>query len=226
MAIDHQTQELGDAGARQEPSPLQGKIRAIRILAFVLVPAAFIGLITFGLLRTAPPAELQNKTAPDFSLPLLGGGQLSSDSLRGKPLVINFWASWCQPCKEEAPLLEKQWQKYRDRGITVVGVNVQDSTEAAAEFAREYGLTFPLVRDVDLVLYRKLGVRGMPETFFIDHTYKFTAVGSGPHVGQQGGTKVLGALKPAILESQMEQLWEKMGREPAEGPPDPGVGHQ
>lgn len=224
MAVDHQ-ETVERVAPEQGVSPPRG-IKIVRVLAFVVVPALFVGLVAFGLLRTAPPAELVDKTAPDFSLPLLAGGQLASDTLKGHPVVINFWASWCKPCREEAPLLERRWQAYKDQGVLVIGVNVQDSREAAAEFVEELGLTFPIVRDVDLVLYRKLGVRGLPETFFIDHTYKFTAVGSGPHVGQQGGTKVLGPLRPAVLDSQIKQLLENRKQDPAAQGPDPIAGHR
>lgn len=222
----HEKDTTAGPGSPEKPPADPRKIRIVRILAFLVVPAAFVGLVAFGLLRTAPPANLVDKAAPEFSLPLLGGGRLDSAALKGHPVVVNFWASWCLPCREEAPLLESRWQEYKQRGIKVIGVNVQDSEENAADFARELGLTFPIVRDVDLVLYRKLGVRGLPETFFVDQSYKFTAVGSGPSVGEQGGTKVLGPLKPAILDAEIEKLVSEQGKEPTGQDPNPVVGHR
>lgn len=179
------------------------------MLAFIIVPATFVGFVGFGLVKTSPPRDLVNEPGPQFSLPLLQGGRLTSADLRSKPVVINFWASWCTPCREEAKVLEEKWRTYGERGVVIVGVNVQDSAEDAARFVDEFGLTFPIVRDVDLILYRKLGVRGMPETFFLDHTYRFSAIESGRQLGERGGTKVLGAIEPGLLEAQIQQLLAK-----------------
>jgi len=184
------------------------RIKIARVLAFAVVPAAFVALIAFSLLRTEPPTDLVNKQAPEFSLPLIGGAGrvLESASLKGGPVMVNFWASWCEPCRREAPSLERKWQTYKDKGVKFVGVNVQDSPEEAAAFIKEFNLTFPMVRDVDLVLYRKFGVRGLPETFFIDHEYKFAAIGSGRQLGSRGGTKILGPVAPEVIDGQIGEL--------------------
>jgi len=184
-------------------------INVVRILAFVLVPLAFIAILAFGMYATSPPTDLINKPGPEFTLPLLEGGSFGSRDLKGSPVMLNFWASWCVPCREEARLLQKSWTKYQNQGVKFVGVNVQDSTDDAAGFVREFGLTFPMVRDVNLDLYKKLGVRGMPETFFLDHTYRFAGIGSGRQIGQRGSTKVLGAIEAPVLDSQIQQLLEK-----------------
>ena len=178
----------------------------MRVLAFAIVPAAFIGLIAFSLMRTEAPTDLVGKPAPEFSLPLLAGGNLDSRALKGAPVMINFWASWCEPCRAEAPSLERKWQAYRALGVKFVGVNVQDSDEEAAAFTKEFGLSFPIVRDVDLVLYRKFGVRGLPETFFIDRSYKFAGIGSGRQMGSRGATKILGPVAPEVLDGQLQEL--------------------
>src|SRR5688500_5297220 len=107
------------------------------MLAFVIVPLLFVAFLAVGTLVKSGSQQLIGKKAPDFSLPLVGGGRLSSDDLKGGPVVVNFWASWCVPCREEAPILEAKWQEYRDQGVTVLGVNVQDSAGDATEFAEE-----------------------------------------------------------------------------------------
>lgn len=192
------------------PSGAPKRIRVVRVMAFVLVPALFIGFIGFSLLSTAPPGTLVGKAAPEFELPLLGSGELlSSEQLKGQPVVLNFWASWCIPCREEARTLERSWQKYKDQGVRIVGVNVQDSEADAQAFVNEFGVTFPSVRDTDLKLWTKLGVRGLPETFFIDHSWKFVGIGSGKQVDSSGGTKILGAIDPALLDSQIKILLER-----------------
>jgi cytochrome c biogenesis protein CcmG/thiol:disulfide interchange protein DsbE len=121
-------------------------------------------------------ADDQVVTAPDFTLPVLvpGGnvtgdtGQLSLASLRGRPVVVNLWASWCDPCKEEAPILESLWTRYKAKGVVVLGVNTQDITSDAKAFITRYGLTFPSVRDGTDGTQRKFDTAQLPETFVID----------------------------------------------------------
>lgn len=114
--------------------------------------------------------------APGFSLPrLTGDGKISLDSYRGKVVVLNFWASWCLPCKTEAPLLESAWRKYRDRGVVVLGVNSQDLSSDARRFARQVGWTYPLVRDGPGDVLGPYAVTAFPETFFIDRKGRVVA---------------------------------------------------
>jgi cytochrome c biogenesis protein CcmG/thiol:disulfide interchange protein DsbE len=114
--------------------------------------------------------------APGFSLPRLSGeGKISLDSYRGKVVVVNFWASWCVPCKNEAPLLESAWRKYRDRGLVVLGVNSQDLSSDARAFARQVGWTYPLVRDGAGDVLGPYAVAAFPETFFVDRKGKLVA---------------------------------------------------
>lgn len=89
------------------------------------------------------------------------------DELRGTPIVLNFWASWCIPCREEAPTLEQSWQRARRRGVLFLGLNMQDVRGDALDFLRRFGQTFPNVRDPSNATSRKWGATGIPETFFI-----------------------------------------------------------
>jgi cytochrome c biogenesis protein CcmG, thiol:disulfide interchange protein DsbE len=113
--------------------------------------------------------------APDFELPVLahGGGigagaTVSLASLAGRPVVLNFWASWCEPCAEEAPLLETLWRRYRGRGVLMLGLNTQDLQDDALGFIREYATTYPTVRDGGDRVRNRYGLTGLPETFLID----------------------------------------------------------
>lgn len=106
---------------------------------------------------------------PDFELPRIDQqGTLRLSALRGEAVILNFWASWCEPCNEEAPLLERAWQRYRNDGVVVLGVNSADLTSDAREFIRRHGLTFPNVRDGAGRAKSEFGLIGYPQTFFLD----------------------------------------------------------
>lgn len=108
--------------------------------------------------------------APDFTLPRIDakGGNLTFASLRGKPVVVNFWASWCIPCKDEAPALQKTYETYRSQGLVVLGVDAKDFRQDGKRFMRRYGITYPVVADGRGSTLGKWGVAGFPETFFVN----------------------------------------------------------
>jgi cytochrome c biogenesis protein CcmG/thiol:disulfide interchange protein DsbE len=113
-------------------------------------------------------AKGKRPPAPHFDLTRLDRtGKLSLASLRGKVVVLNFWASWCAPCKSEAPRLEAAWQSYRRDGVVVVGVDAQDFSGDARKFMRAHELTYPNVHDGPGKVLPKYGVTGFPETYFV-----------------------------------------------------------
>jgi cytochrome c biogenesis protein CcmG/thiol:disulfide interchange protein DsbE len=179
--------------------------RLLRVV-IVLAPALlFVGLLWFALMRSGSQATVGN-TAPEFELRTLSGGTLSSADLKGHPVVINFWASWCLPCREEAPLLERTWRQYRDEGVMFLGVNIKDAESDAKAFVEEFDITYPVVRDLDQELTRSFGVRGLPETFFVDHEWRFVGTESGAQRGQQQGTVILGAITEDQLLTKLDIL--------------------
>ncbi len=113
-------------------------------------------------------AKGKRPAAPHFDLTRLDrAGKLSLASLRGKVVVLNFWASWCDPCKGEAPRLEEAWRSFRRDGVVVVGVDAQDFSGDARRFMRRYKLTYPNVHDGPGDILPKYGVTGFPETYFV-----------------------------------------------------------
>lgn len=159
--------------------------------AGALAAVAFIALLVYGVLAKAPKTGIddsllqqQAPPAPGFALPLLraglpgrelktevdraaSDGSVALQELEGTPVVLNFWASWCIPCREEAPRLEREWRRARRSGVLFVGLNMQDLTDNAREFIRAFDITFPNVRDKRKDVAREWGVTGIPETFFI-----------------------------------------------------------
>ena len=117
----------------------------------------------------AIPSPLVGRPAAAFTLTTFGGEPVSLEAHRGRVVVMNFWASWCNPaCYDEAPVLERGWRAYRERGVAVLGVDIQDTPEAAQKFIRDFSLTFPNAPDPGGKVSIDYGVYGVPETFFID----------------------------------------------------------
>ena len=180
--------------------------RWLRILLAIVPAVAFMALLSVAVFRSDTQAEA-GKSAPSFELALLdGSGVLTDEDLEGRPVVINFWASWCIPCREEAPLFERAWNAYRDEGVMFLGVNIKDAESDARDFVERFGITYPVVRDEDEGLTRRFGVRGLPETFFVDHRWTFIGAISGGRSDEEQGTVILGAVSEDELVSNIEIL--------------------
>ena len=164
-----------------------------------LIPLAalpLLALLAYGF-RVNPreiPSPLVGRPAPGFALTAFDATPLTLDAQRGRVVVVNFWASWCYPaCYEEAPVLERSWRAYRDRDVLVVGVDIQDTVEAARKFIRDFGLSFPNAPDPTGKVSVDYGTYGVPETFFIDRRGRIRA----RHVG---------ALTDDVIRAHVERL--------------------
>jgi len=169
-----------------------------------LLPAAavpILALLAYGFTvnHRDIPSPLVNRPAAKFTLTSYAGEPMSLEAQRGKVVVLNFWASWCYPaCYEEAPVLERGWQAYRDRGVVVLGVDIQDKVEAGKQFIERFTLTFPNALDPNGRVSVDYGVYGVPETFFIDARGNIRA-------------KHVGAVTDEVFRHEVDRLLAERG---------------
>ena len=144
--------------------------------AWIALSAAAPGSVTGGL----TPAPRRGFLAPDLALEDSNGQLVRLSDLRGRPVLVNFWASWCVECYKEAELLEQAWQDYKDRGVMFVGVDYLDTDTAGLAYMAEYGITYPSGPDIGDKISQAYAITGVPETFFIDQTGNIVHVQIGP----------------------------------------------
>ncbi len=172
---------------------MEGRTRLVLQVLAVAVVASMIGLLAWQLATKEAGAGLadavengEKPAAPAMTLPDLDGeGEISLADYRGKAVVLNFWASWCEPCKDEAPMLEQAWQDNQDGDVVVLGVNAQDFRSFARDFVEEYGITYPNARDGAGETRDRWGLTGFPETWWIDREGRLVAYSSGPFTQEQ-----------------------------------------
>jgi cytochrome c biogenesis protein CcmG/thiol:disulfide interchange protein DsbE len=175
----------------------QGVAIGLVALLFILLGWSLLNDEGGGLKSAAARGE--RPEAPDFTLERLDeDGDLQLSSLRGKAVVLNVWASWCIPCKDEAPYLEQVWQDNRDRDVVVVGLDAKDFRADARKFAKRFGLTFPLVYDGPGNTLDDFGVTGFPETFVIDREGRVVEAFAGAVDGDDVRPRLLVAIDRAL----------------------------
>jgi cytochrome c biogenesis protein CcmG/thiol:disulfide interchange protein DsbE len=136
---------------------------------FVAVGLVFLALFANGLMSSREGGRLQQgESAPDFELTLLDGSSLRLSDLRGQTVVLNFWASWCAPCRREASDLQSVWEAYQDQDVVFVGVTYHDAKDASLAFVQEYGITYANGVDEMGRISDAYGVTAVPETYLID----------------------------------------------------------
>ena len=145
-----------------------------------------------------PPSPREGFSAPDFTLDLLSSGQITLSNLRGQVVMVNLWASWCPPCREEMPAIENIYQEYKHQGLEVLAVNTtyQDNEAEVAAFVKQYGLTFPILLDKTGAVSNRYQLRGLPSTYFVDRKGVIRSVVVG------------GPMSEALIRSKIQDLLE------------------
>lgn len=147
-------------------------------------------------LRSQLEGPLRSGTAPDFSFQTFEGESLQLSDHRGQVVLVNFWASWCVPCRDEAPILQAAYEEWAERGLVILGLNWVDTEDKAREFIAEFGLTYPNGPDVGQRIARRYRMSGIPETYFIARDGRLAHTHVGPITAQ-------------VLERQLLPLLEE-----------------
>ncbi|MEF3301851.1 thiol-disulfide oxidoreductase ResA [Paenibacillus sp. GYB003] len=147
-------------------------IQSIILTAVLLIGGYTIGSSLFA--KEDIPRE--GSTAPDFSLTALDGSKVSLSDFRGKAVMVNFWGSWCEPCAREMPAIQRQYEKWKDKGLVVLGLNLDESKVTVQSFVQQTNVTFPVLFDKELRMRDRYAVRYYPTTFFIDRDGKIVKI--------------------------------------------------
>ena len=168
MAIDTKT-TVNSAAAEPGPAPKVRRLAWWQWLVFALL-IGLLGLVAFQMSRSGPLAAGQvgnGEPAPNFEITTFDGGTFKLADMRGQVVVVNFWASWCIPCEEEADALEATWQQYKDQGVVFVGVAYVDTEAGANGFIDRFGITYPNGPDLRTEISHRYRIKGVPETFVV-----------------------------------------------------------
>ena len=171
MAVDESVRPPGlEQAAPSDRSPAGSLARVLGFAFVVAVVLALVLMLGYGLASKQGDTgnSLLAREAPNFTLELFDGSTLTLSDLRGQPVVVNFWASWCPSCREEAADLENVWRDYKDQGVAFVGVNVSDARQDALDYIKEFDITYSNGPDRGKKAYDAYGVTGFPETFFVN----------------------------------------------------------
>ncbi len=178
----------------------RGPLRRLLVILAILVATiavSFLLQLRDSLLDRLPglpdQAPTQNAEVPDFTLQTLDGETVSLSDYRGQPVVLNFWATWCGPCREEMPLLQATYDAHRDAGLVVLGVNVRENPDTVRGFLDDLDIDFPVVLDTDTEVVNTYLVTSLPVTFFIDREGRLR-------------TLVVGGMTETVLEERLTRI--------------------
>lgn len=196
METDLQT---NPSDAQPSSPSIGGRISRAVVFAVMIALLAIVGWK----LTKVTAAQIDSGAAPDFTLTSFSGETITISELRGQVVVINFWASWCPPCREEAAYLEQTWRKYQDQGVMFIGVNYADTDKAALAYLDEFDVTYFNGVDIGTRISQDYNMQGVPETYFIDKSGQIHSVHIGP-------------LYPPTLDQKIDILLSELYSEPAQ----------
>ncbi len=174
-----------------QSSPIAGR-KGIGIILTFAVILTLLGLLAWGL-KKAQAGPLEKGMAPDFTITGFDGRTATLSELRGQVVIVNFWASWCPPCREEAAYLEATWRKYDGKGVIFIGVDWADTKKEALAYIKEFDITYLNGPDLGGRTALAYNIKGVPETFYIAKNGELRGVHIGP-------------LKYPILDEKIEEL--------------------
>lgn len=177
----------------EQTAAVEQKKRGFGKYLVLIVALLFAGLLGYGLL-TAGDDRVEAGKAPDFSLTSFDGEQYRLSELEGKVVVLNFWATWCISCKDEAVELEQAWRDFQDEDVVFLGVDYLDQKPLNLEWIDRYGITYPNGDDIQGRIYNTYGVQGLPETFVINRNGEISDVFVGAVTLDQLSLAILDAL--------------------------------
>lgn len=187
------TDEMIPADSSQQQGTEGGGGRRWGVILAWAVVLALLGVLGVSLLRSQQGPVGVGSMAPDFSLTTFEGDQIDLDDLRGKVVVINFWASWCKPCEEEAEELERAYQMMKDRGVVFLGVNYVDTEPEALGYLDRFGITYPNGPDLGTRISQAYRIRGVPETFVVGPDGRVDSFQKGPYLSLSDITQAVEA---------------------------------
>jgi len=165
-------------------------------IAIVGILLIFLIFLAWRLIQTNQSEQRASGAAPSFTFTTFEGDTISLEDLEGKGVVLNYWASWCDPCRDEAELLESYWQKEQNNGIVFLGLDYLDQEPAALEYLAEYGISYPNGPDLQSQAARRYGIKGVPETFFIDPDGQIEEIIIGPITSEAQMESLLDRIRP------------------------------
>jgi cytochrome c biogenesis protein CcmG, thiol:disulfide interchange protein DsbE len=168
--------------------PTAGHKRIGIIISFALI-LTLLGLLAWGL-KKAQAGPLDKGMAPDFTITGYDGRTVTLSKLRGQVVIVNFWASWCPPCREEAAYLEATWRKYEGKGVVFIGVDWVDTEKEALAYIKEFDITYLNGPDVATRAAQAYNIKGVPETFFVAKNGELRGVHIGPLTTPQLDEKI------------------------------------
>ena len=184
-------QPAAQAEAKQKRSP----IWMILIWGFVIV---LLGLVAIQLVKSQQGSIQIGQEAPDFVLTTFEGEQISSADLKGQVILVNFWASWCNPCEDEAPDLQSAWEMYEPSGeVIFLGVDWTDTDTEAREYMERFGITYPNGPDYGTRISQDYRTTGVPETYIIDQNGVLVFVKKGPFASLQ---EIVSVIDPLLAQ--------------------------